>query len=191
MMTTPERTLMKHWRITAKILVFAIFTAKKCNLHGWMQSTFSCKYSAFSGLDCLTLGASREPLMEAHEAYQVSKRNLFLEIEISFWKMKYYWIMFLFSDFTQRVGRKKSETVRVVLRTIFLFLFLSFEFNEHQSLGKRTFWSIIDIYHRSSRNMIFNINLYIKYSCQISNIFINDISRRSWEKSMREVKFIM
>ena len=99
--------------------------------------------------------------------------------------------MFLFSDFTQRVGRKKSETVRVVLRTIFLFLFLSFEFNEHQSLGKRTFWSIIDIYHRSSRNMIFNINLYIKYSCQISNIFVNDISRRSWEKSMREVKFIM
>lgn len=112
---------------------------------------------------------------------RLARETFFLEIEISFWKMKYYWIMFLFSDFTQRVGRKKSETVRMVLRTIFLFLFLSFEFNEHQSLGKRTFWSIIDIYHRSSRNMIFNINLYIKYSCQISNIFINDISRRSWE----------
>ena len=192
MMTTPERTLMKHWRITAKILVFVIFTAKKCNLHGWMQSTFSCKYSAFSGLDCLTLGASREPLMEAHEAYQVSKRNLFfgnwnfiLENEMLLNNVS------IFRFYAKSWQEREWNSENGPSDNFFLFLFLSFEFNEHQSLGKRTFWSIIDIYHRSSRNMIFNINLYIKYSCQISNIFINDISRRSWEKSMREVKFIM
>ena len=38
---------------------------------------FGVRALFFSGLDCLTLGASREPLMECHEAYQVYQRNLF------------------------------------------------------------------------------------------------------------------
>ena len=50
--------------------------------HFEIQKTFPLFYLEsehffFSGLDCLTLGASREPLMESHEAYQVFQRNLF------------------------------------------------------------------------------------------------------------------
>ena len=66
-----EESQPRYW-----CLLFSPPKSALC-MDGCKQSTFSCKYSAFSGLDCLTLGASREPLMEAHEAYQVSKRNLF------------------------------------------------------------------------------------------------------------------
>ena len=57
--------------------------------HFEIQKTFPLFYLEsehffFSGLDCLTLGASREPLMESHEAYQVFQRNLF------FWKLKFF-----------------------------------------------------------------------------------------------------
>ena len=144
-MTTPERTLMKHWRITAKILVFIIFTAKSA-ICIWMQSTFSCKYSAFSGLDCLTLGASREPLMECHEAYQVYQRNLFfgnwnliLENEMLLNNVSIF--RFYAKSWQEREWNSENGPSDI----FFKFLFLSFQFNEHQSLGKRTFWSI-DLY---------------------------------------------
>ena len=50
--------------------------------HFEIQKTFppfylESEHFFFSGLYCLTLGASREPLMESHEAYQVFQKNLF------------------------------------------------------------------------------------------------------------------